>query len=732
MLPKLRVLPTRVRPMRYETVESYAARVRDANRVSKPVWVQWLRPYALVLGHNPRRTSADLLEQVTGIARGHFARTAEMLPCHEDGTSCVRCTTGLNDRYGCTRCSGGAEVIEEAHDGPRVCRRHSRWVGPGTVPDAQFQVGANIIKADRVYRKLRADGVLDAHRLAEILGWVDLWAGAETLALDAAQRFEVAVRVAARVLRPGRIAAAERDPATRYAELDAVVSTVVNESAAVLVDGIWHLLRTAAHAGADLPHAFKVERAVGLRDERAYLEQTRTCTLPRAKHLHLTQFVSGERAGTRFEEYETVQVKHDYACPLGHPFNSTMFIIRNSKESGGCGYCASRRILAGFNSLADTHPSDGVEWHPTLNGELRADQVGAGSEDHAYWLCIAEGHESWQQINIRTRYGAGCTVCSNHSVAADVNSLAAVRPDLAADWHDELNAPLRPDEVLFKTERPVWWICMEEGHEPYEMSVLRRIKGGRCRVCSRVEAHETTSLAATHPHLLKRWDKKKNGKLKPENVLSGSGLTAWWRCERGHSFPAVIENITRKFICGDCSGTKVTADNCLHATHPHLVEQFDFSRNGKFTPDNITAKSRERLSWICELGHDWPAEVVSRARGSRCLYCINKWVWVGFNDMATTRPDMASDWDDANGDLKPTDVVAGTNKKLWWKCDVHGAWQATGQAKSKGGGCQDCLAERIEREREQVRVATGVLLPSMMLGRLERTSRQRQAPPVGA
>ena len=245
--------------MQYETVESYAARVRDANRISKGAWFEWLKPYAVVLGHDPRRTAAELLEQVAGTPRGHFTRTAELLPSHEDGTTCVHCTTGLTDRYGCTRCSGGTEVIEEAHDGPRVCLRHSRWVGPGTVPDAQFQVGASAITADRTYRRLRAEGVVDAHRLAEVLGWVDLWVEAETLALDAAQRFEVAVRLTARVLRPGRIAAAERDPATRYAELDAVVSTVVNESAAVLVDGIWHLLRTAAHAGADLPHAFKVE-----------------------------------------------------------------------------------------------------------------------------------------------------------------------------------------------------------------------------------------------------------------------------------------------------------------------------------------------------------------------------------------------------------------------------------------------------------------------------------------
>lgn len=726
--PKLRVLPTRVRPMRYETVESFAARVRDANRLSKGAWLQWLKPYAVELGHDPRRTSADLLEQVAGIARGHFGRIACLLPSHEDGTTCVQCATGLNERYGCTRCSGGTEVIEEAHDGPRVCPRHSRWVGPGTTPDAQFQVGASTITADRTYRRLRAEGVIDAHRLAEILGGIDLWVEAGALAFDAAQRFEVAVRLAASVLRPGRIgriAAVERDPATRYAELDAVVSTVVHQSATVLIDGMWHLLRTAAYAELGRPHAFKVAPAGGPRDERAYLDQARTCIVPREKHLHLTQFVSSERPGTRFEAFKSLKLKSDFACPLGHAFDSSTFMLRNSKASGGCGYCAGKRILAGFNSLADTHPDDAAEWHPSLNGDLRPDQVGAGSEDEVAWLCAAEQHVTWQRIRLRTRKGAGCTVCSNRSVAADVNSLAAVRPDLAADWHDELNAPLRPDEVLFKTERPIWWICREDGHDPYEMSALQRTKGGRCRVCNRVVAHETTSLAATHPHLLKRWDKKENGKLKPENVLSGSGLTAWWRCERGHSFPAVIQNMTRKFVCGDCSGRYATEANCLRVTHPHLVAEFDFSRNGRLTPDNLTAGSGERVSRICELGHNWPAPVRERARGSRCRYCSNRAVWVGFNDMATTRPDMVADWDDANGDLRPTDVVAGTNKKIWWKCEVHGPWPASGQQKSRGGGCQECLAERIERAREAVRAADGALSPSALLARLERTSRQR-------
>jgi hypothetical protein len=36
----------------------------------------------------------------------------------------------------------------------------------------------------------------------------------------------------------------------------------------------------------------------------------------------------------------------------------------------------------------------------------------------------------------------------------------------------------------------------------------------------------------------------------------------------------------------------------------------------------------------------------------------------GFNDLQTVRPDIAQDWDyEKNGDVTPSDVVAGTNKR---------------------------------------------------------------------
>ena len=48
----------------------------------------------------------------------------------------------------------------------------------------------------------------------------------------------------------------------------------------------------------------------------------------------------------------------------------------------------------------------------------------------------------------------------------------------------------------------------------------------------------------------------------------------------------------------------------------------------------------------------------------------------GVNDLATLRPDIASEWDkDRNDGLMPWDVTCGSEKKVWWKCNNDHSWQ---------------------------------------------------------
>lgn len=49
----------------------------------------------------------------------------------------------------------------------------------------------------------------------------------------------------------------------------------------------------------------------------------------------------------------------------------------------------------------------------------------------------------------------------------------------------------------------------------------------------------------------------------------------------------------------------------------------------------------------------------------------------GFNDLQTLYPEVAAEWHPSlNGDLKPTDVTRGSDRKVWWQCAWGHEWQA--------------------------------------------------------
>jgi very-short-patch-repair endonuclease len=64
-----------------------------------------------------------------------------------------------------------------------------------------------------------------------------------------------------------------------------------------------------------------------------------------------------------------------------------------------------------------------------------------------------------------------------------------------------------------------------------------------------------SSIAATHKHLLKEWDYKKNKKIKPEHFLASSPLKVWWICEKHkHSCLAIIRDRAYKNAkCRTCN-----------------------------------------------------------------------------------------------------------------------------------------------------------------------------------
>jgi len=355
-----------------------------------------------------------------------------------------------------------------------------------------------------------------------------------------------------------------------------------------------------------------------------------------------------------------------------------------------------------FQSIADTFPDISAQWHPTRNGDLTPDQLPAGSQKRVWWRCEL-GHQWEAAISNRTYNSTGCPVHAGRKLHAGYNDLATRFPAVAAQWHPTRNGDRTPDQVLAGTEGRAWWRC-DLGHE-WETTVSHRTsKGNGCPVCSGQKLLPGyNDLATRFPDIAAQWHPTRNGDLRPDRVATGSNRRVWWRCAEGHEWQAKVGDRTSQGNgCPVHSGRKVLAGyNDLAARFPTIAAQWHPTRNGDLRPDQVSAGRNAKVWWCCKEGHEWEAAVSSRtSRGHGCSVCAGQTVLAGFNDLATRFPAVAAQWHPTrNGDPTPDQVLAGSNKKVWWLCGQGHEWEAAISNRTSGGhGCPHRCGRKLRAE----------------------------------
>lgn len=127
--------------------------------------------------------------------------------------------------------------------------------------------------------------------------------------------------------------------------------------------------------------------------------------------------------------------------------------------------------------------------------------------------------------------------------------------------------------------------------------------------------------------------------------------------------------------------------------YPHLVEQWHPVKNKDISIETITKSSGKKVWWLGPCGHEWDMNITSRCdSGQNCPICSGKRVVSGINDLATLRPDIASEWHTTkNENLLPSSVSVGSAKKVWWLGSCGHEWEATiGGRTAKGYNCSYC------------------------------------------
>jgi hypothetical protein len=359
-----------------------------------------------------------------------------------------------------------------------------------------------------------------------------------------------------------------------------------------------------------------------------------------------------------------------WQCQNGHEWLAK---VSDRSRGNGCPYCSGLRTLQGVDDLATTHPELALEahgWDPTT--------LKAGSNKYVEWKC-SNGHVYTTALHSRGLQGTGCPICSNQQLLVGYNDLATTHPELAAqaDGWD-------PTTVVSGTNKKLSWFC-KVGHSWVATVNSRTMQKTGCPICANKQVLAGyNDLATTHPELAAQadgWD--------PTTVIAGNHRQFLWKCIRGHSWLATLTNRTSHGSnCPICANKQVLAGyNDLATTHPELAAQAD-----GWDPTTVTANSAKKRMWKCDRGHSWLISVDGRRKGQAgCPICANQQLLVGYNDLATTHPELALEadgWD-------PRTVLAGSKKKAKWKCKKGHRWSAVLHNRNKGIGCPICANQQL-------------------------------------
>lgn len=338
------------------------------------------------------------------------------------------------------------------------------------------------------------------------------------------------------------------------------------------------------------------------------------------------------------------------------------------------------------------------EWDSSANGDLLPTMVTALNDRKVAWVCSLCGTK-WNATIVSRSKGTGCPNCSKvyHSSF----------PEQAIYWYVIKQFP---DAI--NGYRPIWLKGYGE-IDIYipDLKIGIEYDGSRWHYRKTRDRNKGMIIAQNGVQLIRIREPNLNG------IDDGSITISIHEVDKRCTYLQkaiydVVSIINKQSSANWIPDVDIERDRleimafylknrkkkALSATNPEIAVEWDYSRNGSLTPEQVNAGSEARVYWCCKnCGYVWKTSITVRTTGHNCPACAGIVLVEGFNDFATTHPQMIGDWNyEKNGCLIPEKVTRRSDKKVWWHCSKCGYDNLQRIAdKSNGIGCPMCAGKLI-------------------------------------
>jgi hypothetical protein len=97
-----------------------------------------------------------------------------------------------------------------------------------------------------------------------------------------------------------------------------------------------------------------------------------------------------------------------------------------------------------------------------------------------------------------------------------------------------------------------------------------------------------------------------------------------------------------------------------------LIKIWDSQKNIDLDPKKISIYNKKnKFWWICQYNHSFQSTAITRFNSKNCPVCVNQKVIKGLNDLKTTNPELAKEWNyNKNLEIDINQITKGSNKGM--------------------------------------------------------------------